>query len=1401
MRTITKSIVLALMLITGIANAQWSYQGGIYGDNQDDELGTSVDLNADGSIIVVGAPYNDNNNRDDNGHVKVYNLTTMSQIGNDIEGGMSESNFGHAVAINNTGNIIVVGANRDGGGSFTRGSASVYINNSGTWTALGSQIDGEIDGDELGTSVSINGAGNIIAIGAEDKDTDGSGGDSYHGQVTIYEYNTGTTSWDLIGTLNGVNGSDHFGHSVSLNNEGDILAVGAHTYNGGSSGAGYTKIFRNNAGTWELIGSQIDGEVVGDESGNSVSLNANGDIVVIGEHKNEDTGSNSGQVRVFKNISNSWTQIGADINGWTVNDNYGRKVSINDAGDKIAISGEVTSGTSFLGHTEIYYNNAGTWIQIGADIRGSIAYDYLGSAISFSASGNTIAIGANYGTDNNRGYVVTYNGNSDSTLTVSACDTYTSPSGKNWTTSGTYYDTIPNALHCDSLLTINLTINNSTTSTDVQTACGSYTWIDNITYYSDNNSATHTLTNAVGCDSVVTLDLTINPNPVAPTSVTATNTTICSGENTTLSYTGGSGNIFKWYTASCGGSFVADGNNISVSPTSTTTYYGRWENSCGNSSCETVTITVSADVIAPTLVTATSTAICSGESTILSYNGGSGDTFKWYTASCGGTFVGNGNNLSVSPTVETTYYGRWENSCDVSTCETVTITINPDAIAPTSVSASATDITEGESTTLSYTGGSGDTFKWYKGSCGGSFVGIDNNLSVTPTVTTTYYGLWENSCGTSSCESITINVTTSGCTYCSTTSSTDDATGVTYVGFNTIDNSSSGSPEYTDNTTESTDIAVNNSYNLSVRVNTAGGFTVYAKAWIDWNKDCDFDDAGEEYDLGTAYDVVDGATSLSPLSITVPSGATLGTTTMRIRAKYSSEALACGDQSYSEAEDYTVNIVNGSAPTPVATVLATASCGTGSVTVSSDLSGTQTFYLRNNSGGAISDWTGNATSHEFTGLSNNTYKGQVEKDGNMSTLSSAVTLTNLANPISANSVSATDNAICSGESTILSYNGGSGDTFKWYTASCGGTFVGDGNNLSVSPTSATTYYGRWENSCGNSSCESVTITINPDAVAPTSVTASVTDITEGESTTLSYSAGNGDTFVWYSGSCGGTFEGNGNNLSVSPTVTTTYYGLWENTCGNSTCESVTINVSTGCSAMTVPYTQDFEGSAFLPDCWSKNIADASNDITLEDAMNHTSGGQNSLRFSSLQNSSDYNQYLFSPSFDIPSNCKLKFWHRKFNDDAEDLQWGISTTTNPVDYTWTSVTLSETDWQETIVDLSAYAGQTIYVGFHYYGEYLYYVYLDDFQLYNTVTDVKNISETQVNIYPNPTNGIVNIEGENINKIEVYNISGKKIIETININNLTSIDISDHQNGIYFIHITSDNGVLVKKIVLQ
>ncbi len=119
---------------------------------------------------------------------------------------------------------------------------------------------------------------------------------------------------------------------------------------------------------------------------------------------------------------------------------------------------------------------------------------------------------------------------SSSTDVKTECDSYTWIDGNAYTASNnTATFTIMNAAGCDSLVTLDLTILNSNSGTDPQTACNSYTWIDGNTYTANNNSATFTLVNTSGCDSIVTLDLTINTVDVTTSVVEPTITANNSG--------------------------------------------------------------------------------------------------------------------------------------------------------------------------------------------------------------------------------------------------------------------------------------------------------------------------------------------------------------------------------------------------------------------------------------------------------------------------------------------------------------------------------------------------------------------------------------------------------------------------------------------------------------------------------------------------------------------------------------------------------------------------------------------------------------------------------------------------------------------------------------------------------
>ena len=101
---------------------------------------------------------------------------------------------------------------------------------------------------------------------------------------------------------------------------------------------------------------------------------------------------------------------------------------------------------------------------------------------------------------------------SSNSITVETCDSYTVPSGSaSYNTSGVYVDTLTNAVGCDSLLTINLTINKSTFETISVVACDSYTVPSTDETYTIEGSyvVSDTLVNNIGCDSIITINLTL----------------------------------------------------------------------------------------------------------------------------------------------------------------------------------------------------------------------------------------------------------------------------------------------------------------------------------------------------------------------------------------------------------------------------------------------------------------------------------------------------------------------------------------------------------------------------------------------------------------------------------------------------------------------------------------------------------------------------------------------------------------------------------------------------------------------------------------------------------------------------------------------------------------------------
>ncbi len=123
---------------------------------------------------------------------------------------------------------------------------------------------------------------------------------------------------------------------------------------------------------------------------------------------------------------------------------------------------------------------------------------------------------------------------SSSNINEISCGDYISPSGNyTWTNSGTYIDTIQNVTGCDSIITINLIIGNNTSSTIIESVCNSYTSPNGSVYYS-SGVYYNTILNNYGCDSIITIYLTVNDNTYSTITETSCN-----------SYTSPSGN-YTW---------------------------------------------------------------------------------------------------------------------------------------------------------------------------------------------------------------------------------------------------------------------------------------------------------------------------------------------------------------------------------------------------------------------------------------------------------------------------------------------------------------------------------------------------------------------------------------------------------------------------------------------------------------------------------------------------------------------------------------------------------------------------------------------------------------------------------------------------------------------------------------
>ena len=311
----------------------WSQQAYIKASNAQlgDIFGTFVSLSGDGNTIAVGAinedssatgingsQLNDISNRENTGAVYVFSVVGGSWAQHSY---IKASNtgagdqFGHSGSLSNDGRTLAVGANREDGSSIgingadndtasTAGATYVFRFNGIAWNqeAYIKPLNTGAD-DQFGQSVSLSGNGNMLAVGAFHEDGSSTGVNgldnnsaSDSGATYVFRFMGG--AWTQQAYIKAANPDmgDDFGHSVSLSEDGTVLAVGAADEDGSASGvggnytndvsfmnSGATYVFELSNGTWAQRGYvKASDPSSGNVFGRSVSLSNDGGTLAVG---------------------------------------------------------------------------------------------------------------------------------------------------------------------------------------------------------------------------------------------------------------------------------------------------------------------------------------------------------------------------------------------------------------------------------------------------------------------------------------------------------------------------------------------------------------------------------------------------------------------------------------------------------------------------------------------------------------------------------------------------------------------------------------------------------------------------------------------------------------------------------------------------------------------------------------------------------------------------------------------------------------------------------------------------------------------------------------------------------------------------------------------------------------
>jgi hypothetical protein len=185
-------------------------------------------------------------------------------------------------------------------------------------------------------------------------------------------------------------------------------------------------------------------------------------------------------------------------------------------------------------------------------------------------------------------------------------------------------------------------------------------------------------------------------------------------------------------------------------------------------------------------------------------------------------------------------------------------------------------------------------------------------------------------------------------------------------------------------------------------------------------------------------------------------------------------------------------------------------------------------------------------------------------------------------------------------------------------------------------------------------------------------------------------------------------------------------------------------------------------------------------------------------------------WMISPQTTLGTNSALNMWVKSYTDQygLEQYNVGVSTTgMDPADFTIisgsTPLQAPVDAWTLMNFDLSAYDGQTVYVGIQCVSNDAFIFMLDDVSIdFLTGVPEAPAKENHVNIYPNPATNFIHINSTSqINEIEVYNYTGQKVFSSVVKDKQFNMNTTGMTTGMYFIKIKSADGITTKKVLIK